>query len=35
MAFFQRLNEQGRAYDAPACTRSMYWNVATRAANSY
>ena len=35
MAFFQRLNEQGRAYDAPACTRSMYWNVATRAASSY
>ena len=34
LAFFQRLNEQGRAYDAPACTRSVYWNVAARAASS-
>jgi hypothetical protein len=34
LAFFQRLSEQGRAFDAPACMRSAYWNVATRAGSS-
>ena len=35
LALLQRVNEQGRAYDAPSCMRSPYWNVATRGSGSY
>jgi len=31
LAFLQRVTEHGRAYDAPSCMRSAYWNLNTRA----
>jgi hypothetical protein len=34
LAMLQRVNAQGRAYDAPSCTWPAYWNVAARAAGS-
>ena len=35
LALLQRVNAQGRAYDAPSCVWPPYWNVAARAASLY
>jgi len=31
----QRVNAQGRAYDAPSCMWPAYWNAAARAGGTY
>jgi hypothetical protein len=35
LALLQRVNAQGRAYDAPSCMWPASWNIAARAASSY
>ena len=35
LALLQRVNAQGRAYDAPSCMWPAYWNAAARAGGTY
>ena len=35
LALLQRVNAQGRAYDAPSCMWPAYWNAAARAGAAY